>query len=51
MEPNEMKPIDLTLIEAEARRMRAEAFRDLFASLGRGVAGLFRAPAKAARHA
>ncbi len=37
----ETTTIDLTRIEAEARRMRAEAFRDLIVSARRGIVGLF----------
>lgn len=32
---------DLHRIEREARRMRAEAFRNMFVAIGRKVSGLF----------
>ena len=35
-------PNDLYLIEIEARRLRAEAVREMFSALGRAVSGLVR---------
>lgn len=38
---HDLNPTDLHRIEIEARRMRAEAVRDMFAALVRAVSGLF----------
>ena len=37
----ELTNLDYHRIEAEARRMRAEAVREMFSALARAVAGLF----------
>jgi hypothetical protein len=37
----ELTHADFARIEAEARRMRAEAVREMFAALTRAVSGLF----------
>jgi hypothetical protein len=52
MEQYETKIIDVTFVEAEARRMRAAAVRSFFASLGGRVSGVFaRLATKGAHHA
>ena len=38
---HDLNPSDLHRIEIEARRLRAEAARDMFAALVRSVSGLF----------
>lgn len=37
----DLTPVDLYRIEAEARRLRADAFRNMIAGLGRRVSRLF----------
>jgi uncharacterized membrane protein len=41
IEYTRLTPLDYHRIEAEARRMRAETVRKMFAALARSIAGLF----------
>ncbi len=41
IDPIAPTPADIHRIEMEARRLRAEAVREMFVALGRAVAGLF----------